>query len=130
VAERYAQAACETRFHFLTMLLCAAFVGSSLAQEKKLTSANAKPAFDRADKTLNAAWKESMKTLPESEFNKLKEDQRAWVAHRDYLARSPMFTGAEGLDDLALDSPGCLVTAARLAEERSRCPCLFRWRVR
>ena len=86
MAERYAQAACETRFHFLTMLLCAAFVGSSLAQEKKLTSAKAKPAFDRADKTLNAAWKESMKTLPESEFNKLKEDQRAWVAHRDYLA--------------------------------------------
>ena len=39
---------------FLTVLLCAAFVGSSLAQEKKLTSAKAKAAFDRADKALNA----------------------------------------------------------------------------
>ena len=86
---------------FLTVLLCAAFVGSSLAQEKKLTSAKAKAAFDRADKALNAAWTEAKKTLPESEFNKLKEDQRAWVEHRDYLARSPMYTGAEGQDELA-----------------------------
>ena len=48
---------------FLTVLLCAAFVGSSLAQEKKLTSAKAKAAFDRADKALNAAWTEAKKTL-------------------------------------------------------------------
>jgi|UniRef100_UPI0037838A5F uncharacterized protein YecT (DUF1311 family) len=104
----------------LTVLLCAAFVGSSLAQEKKLTSAKAKAAFDRADKSLNAAWAEAKKVLPESEFNKLKEDQRAWVEHRDYLARSPMYTGAEGQDELALDSPDYLETAAGLAEERTQ----------
>jgi hypothetical protein len=63
---------------FLTVLLCAAFVGSSPAQEKKITSAKAKAAFDRADKALNAAWAEAKKTLPESAFNKLKDAQRAW----------------------------------------------------
>ncbi|MDB6007453.1 MAG: hypothetical protein JWR15_4440, partial [Prosthecobacter sp.] len=57
--------------------------------------------------------------LPESDFNKLKEDQRAWVEYRDSLARSPIYAGADGQEELALDSPEYLEAAAGLADERT-----------
>jgi hypothetical protein len=39
------------------------------------------------------------------------------VEYRDYLARSPMYTGAEAHDELALDAPEYLDAAAGLAED-------------
>lgn len=102
-------------FTFLMLLLCT-FI--SCAQEA-LTPKQAKARFERADKALNDAWAAAKAALPESEFNKLKESQRAWVDYRDYLARSPLYTGADSQGELALDSPEYLSAAAGLEDMRT-----------
>lgn len=104
---------------FFTLLLAAVFISSAHAQEKQLSPKEAKALFDKADHALNTAWAAAKEALPETEFNKLKEEQRAWVEYRDYLARSPMFTGADAQGDLALDSPEYLEAAASLEDERT-----------
>jgi len=104
----------------LTLLLCAAFSVTSHAQEKKLTAKQAKAFYDRTDEALNDAWAAAKAALPEAEFNKLKEEQKGWVEYRDYLARSPMYTGAETDGELALDAPEYLEAAAYLAEDRTK----------
>lgn len=104
---------------FLTVLLLAALITPGFSQDKRLTPPQAKALFEKADKALNEAWAAAKKVLPDVEFNKLKEDQRGWVEYRDYLARSPIYAGAEGHDELALDSPEYLEAAAGLAEDRT-----------
>lgn len=101
------------------LLLTTALIGSAFAEDKPLTREAAKALFDKADRALNEAWATAKKVLPESDFNKLKEDQRAWVEYRDYLARSPMFTGADVQGDLPLESPEYLQAAAGLEDERT-----------
>lgn len=103
---------------FLVVALIVAVLPAS-AQEKKATRQQAKAEFEKADKALNEAWAAAKKALPESEFNQLKEDQRAWVEYRDYLARSPMYTGAAAHEELALDAPEYLEAAAGLEEMRT-----------
>ncbi len=103
-----------------TVLLNAAFVSSGYAQEKKLSAKEAKALFDKADKALNEAWASAKAALPEADFNKLKEDQRGWVDYRDYLARSPMYTGAEANGELPLTAPEYLEAAAALEEGRTK----------
>lgn len=102
------------------VLFCTAFVCSSLAQEKKLSVQQAKALFEKEDRALNEAWVAAKKLLPESEFNKLKEEQRMWVEYRDYLARSPLYTGAEAQAELPLDAVEYLEAAAGLSEMRTR----------
>jgi len=104
---------------FFTLLLLVFCLSTADAQEKPLDAKAAKAAFDKADHALNAAWAAAKQKLPEDEFNKLKEDQRAWVEHRDYLARSPMYTGAVGRGELPLDAPEYLEAAAGLEDMRS-----------
>ena len=101
------------------LLLFAACLSESSAQDKPLDAKAAKAAFDKADHALNAAWAAAKEALPEAEFNKLKEEQRAWVEYRDALARSPMYTGAEGREELALDAPAYLEAAASLEDMRT-----------
>ncbi|MFC5458104.1 lysozyme inhibitor LprI family protein [Prosthecobacter fluviatilis] len=101
------------------LLLITAGTGSARAEEKPLTRDAAKVLFDKADRALNEAWAAVKRKLPEKDFNKLKEDQRSWVEYRDCLARSPLFTGAGGQDDLPLDAPEYLEAAAGLEDERS-----------
>lgn len=103
----------------LTVLLTAAFLVPGMTQEKQLSTKEAKALFEKADRALNDAWAAAKKALPEPEFNALKESQRAWVEHRDYLARSPMYTGADAQGELALDAPEYLEAAAGLAEDRT-----------
>ena len=38
------------------------------------------PEFNKADKELTQAWNEAKKTLNKSDFNRLKEEQREWIA--------------------------------------------------
>lgn len=107
----------------LPLLLCTLLTLSTstsfvLAQEA-LSPRQAKAKFEKADKALNDAWTAAKAALPESEFNKLKESQRAWVEYRDYLARSPLYTGAEAQGELALDSPDYLSSAAELEDMRT-----------
>lgn len=105
---------------FLTLLVTAFITSAHAQQDKPLTPKQARAAYDKADKALNDAWTAAKAALPESEFNKLKEEQRNWVAYRDYLARSPMYTGAEAQGELPLDAPEYLEAAAGLADMRTR----------
>ncbi|MEZ5387126.1 MAG: lysozyme inhibitor LprI family protein [Prosthecobacter sp.] len=100
---------------FHALLVCATVI----AQDQSLSPKQARAVYEKADKALNEAWAAAKAALPESEFNKLKEEQRSWVEYRDYLARSPMYTGAGGQDELSLDAPEYLEAAASLAEDRT-----------
>lgn len=93
---------------------------SVLAQNEPapINPAEAKAAFDKADRALNEAWAAAKKALDESDFNKLKEEQRAWLEYRDYLARSPLYTGASAQDELPLTAPEYLEAASHLSNER------------
>ncbi len=102
-------------FLLISLLVCTV----ATAQDAPLSLKQAKAAHDKADKALNDAWAAAKSALPEPEFNKLKEDQRAWVAHRDYLARSPMYTGASFQGELPLDAPEYLEAAASMADDRT-----------
>jgi len=104
---------------FFTLLLLTVCLSTGSAQDKPMSAKEARAAFDKADHALNAAWAAARQALPETDFNKLKEDQRAWVEYRDYLARAPMYTGADAQGDLALDSPEYLEAAAGLEDMRS-----------
>ena len=104
---------------FFTLLMLTVCLNTISAQDKPLDAKAARTAFDKADRALNAAWAAAKQALPEEEFNKLKEDQRAWVEYRDYLARSPMYTGADAQGELALDAPEYLEAAAGLEDMRS-----------
>ena len=101
---------------FFTLLMLTVCLSTASAQDKPLDAKAAKAVFDKADLALNAAWSAAKQALPEEEFNKLKEDQRAWVEYRDYLARSPMYTGADAQGELALDAPEYLEAAAGLED--------------
>lgn len=104
----------------LIVLCCAALVGKCPAQEeKKQTAQQAKELFEKEDRLLNEAWAAAKKALSEADFNELKEEQRAWMEYRDYLARSPLYTGAEAQGELPLDSPEYLEAAAGLSETRT-----------
>jgi uncharacterized protein YecT (DUF1311 family) len=103
-----------------TLLLSAALCFTVEAQDKKLTAGQAKAFYEKADKALNEAWAAAKAALPESEFTELKEEQRGWVEYRDYLARSPMYTGAEADGELSLDAPEYLEAAAYLAQDRTK----------
>jgi uncharacterized protein YecT (DUF1311 family) len=104
---------------FFTLLLIAACCCAGHAQDKPLSAKAAKAVFEKSDHALNEAWAAAKQALPEVEFNKLKEDQRSWVEHRDYLARSPMYTGADIQGELPLDSADYLEAAAGLEEMRT-----------
>lgn len=104
---------------FFILLVLTACFSPAHAQGKPLSAKAAKAVFDKADHALNEAWAAAKQALPESEFNKLKEEQRAWVDYRDYLARSPLYTGTNGQDELALDEPAYLEAAAGLEETRT-----------
>jgi uncharacterized protein YecT (DUF1311 family) len=104
----------------LALIFSIALLWQSVAQDEKDPNLKeAKAAFDRADRALNEAWAEAKKALTETEFNLLKEDQKAWVAHRNYLERNPPYTGGEGTDEISLDSPAYLSAAAELTEMRT-----------
>ncbi len=68
-------------------LLLASLCGQTFGQEENpLTLAQAKAEFAKADKTLNAAYAETKKALPDYEFEELKNDQRKWIKIRDERA--------------------------------------------
>lgn len=104
----------------LALVFLALVAGNGFSQEEKAAPGQAKAAFDKADKALNEAWAAAKAALPEADFNKLKEDQKQWVGYRDYLARSPIYTGGGPDGQVALDAPEYLTAAAALEEERTQ----------
>lgn len=106
---------------FFTFLFAAACGCLGQAQEKQLSAKEVKALYDKADHALNAAWAVAKEKLTAEEFNELKEDQRAWLEYRDYLARSTSYAGGGEQDENGLlrDSPAYLEAAAGLAKERT-----------
>ncbi len=104
---------------FLLLLLCAALVGASTTRAQNANPKQARALFDKADQALNAVWASAKSQMDEGEFNALKSDQKDWMAHRDYLARSPLYTGAEAEGELSLDSTHYLEAAAAITKERT-----------
>jgi uncharacterized protein YecT (DUF1311 family) len=103
----------------VTLLVCGLLPAVATAQEKELSPEEVKALYDKADKALNEAWAEAKQKLSERDFTKLKDEQRAWMGYRDYLARSPMYTGEPAQDELPLDSPAYLKAAAGLEDMRT-----------
>lgn len=89
------------------------------AEERRLTRKEAQEQFDLADDELNEVWAELKSKMPPAEFAELKEEQRAWLEHRDYLALSPGYSGAPSEEAQARKSVEYLTTAAALAEARA-----------
>lgn len=84
------------------------------------SKADPKAVFAKADAALNAAWAKAKAALSESEFNQLKEDQRAWIDYRDSMARDPRLSGVESREDLAPTAKEYLEIAARLTGQRTQ----------
>ena len=109
------------RIALLSLLTSAlAAVSTAADGEPKPPSLKAaRAAYDKADAALNTVWAEVKKVLPEDDFAALKEDQKAWLAHRDLLALSPYYSGAPEDDEDAKKSPEFFSTAATLMDERA-----------
>lgn len=107
-------------FFLFLLLLCTVFSHCTTLAQETLTPKQAKAKFEKADKALNEAWAAAKAAMSEPQFNKLKESQRAWVEYRDYLARSPLYSGADSQGELALDSPDYLSAAAELEDMRTK----------
>lgn len=87
-------------------------------EERRLTLKQAQADFGVADEELNEAWAQARAKLPASLFAELKDEQRAWVEHRDYLALSPGYSGVESDAADPKKSVEYLSAAAALTEER------------
>ena len=59
----------------------------SAEEQRPKTQAEAKAAFEKADKALNEAWAAAKKTLSESDFAALQVKQRNWLKYREDQAR-------------------------------------------
>lgn len=97
-------------------LILAMQVTSPAEEEKPKTLADAKAAFAKADKALNAAWAAAKAALSEPEFAALQMKQRDWVKYRDDGARGEdrNMTDAE-----AKKSPEYYETAAEMTQSRA-----------
>ncbi len=107
----------------LLLVLLSWFVVPSLRAEdstepKQPTKAEAKVAFEKADKALNEIWAKAKTDLPASQFEALKIDQRGWIEWRDYIAASFANVGSEVPEDKAKDTSEYLALAADLMETR------------
>lgn len=79
----------------------------------------AQAAFEKADADLNEAWAEARAKLPEGAFLPLKDEQRAWVEYRDYLASSGSYTGVMANENGRTDTVAYFEAAADLTESRT-----------
>lgn len=110
--------------HLLSALLLTWFAAPVLHAEqftedpKPPTKAEAKAAFDKADKALNEIWAMAKTQLPAEEFETLKDDQRGWIGWRDYIAASFTIVGSEVPENKAKETPEYFAMAAELMEGR------------
>ena len=74
----------------LTYLVCL-IPATQAEEEKPLTLAQEKSAFNTADTALNAAYQKAKKSLSEYTFKALQEDQREWLEYRNASAESSAF---------------------------------------
>lgn len=107
----------------LPLLLClfaapAIRAEQSTEDPKTPTKAEAKAAFEKADKALNEIWAKAKTQLPPEEFESLKSDQRGWIGWRDYIAASFTIVGSNVPENKAKETPEYLSTAAGLMETR------------
>lgn len=93
-------------------------VASARAEEETAKLEPAKQRFARADADLNKTFDALRKRLPSDEFKNLRNHQRKWIEHRDYIASDqPRQNGFEG-DDFK-KSPDYWEAMADLTESRT-----------
>lgn len=93
-------------------------IPSAFAGEDPAKLDQAKRRFDLADAELNKTFSALRKGLPGDEFRNLRDHQRKWLEHRDYIASDqPRQNGFEG-DDLK-KSPDYWEAMADLTKSRT-----------
>ncbi|HEY1084406.1 MAG TPA: lysozyme inhibitor LprI family protein [Prosthecobacter sp.] len=108
------------RFRFLLPALLLLFLGQMAGQAQEGRKADPHAAFAKADAALNVVWAKAKAALSDFEFNKLKEEQRAWIDYRDSMARDPRLSGVESREDLPPTAKEYLEIAAHLTEQRTQ----------
>lgn len=98
----------------VSLVLLLAFGSALPGREPTLKEAQAD--FEKADKELNAAWAFAQSKLTPGEFAALREDQRAWLQHRDRQAGAPDPSDGPG----AAKTADYYTTAASLSRDRAR----------
>ena len=78
----------------------------------------ARVSFEKADKALNEVWASLKAKLDPFEFKSLQEQQRNWLAYRDYIATGIGTVGPEPDEEKAKKTPQYLESAAGLMESR------------
>lgn len=95
---------------FLGLVIWVVLASSGFAQNL----AKAKAEFAVQDKALNVVYADLKKSLPKILFEKVQEDQRRWVEHRDYIATWE----SEAQQKKPADDPAYWTTARWLTEAR------------
>jgi uncharacterized protein YecT (DUF1311 family) len=102
------------------LTIFAILTAAAFAQpDKKPTLVEAKAAFAKADRELNAVWEQLKKEMSEPRMAELRAKQRDWVEYRDHLASSPGYSGAPDDEAAAKNSPEFFDTAAALTSDRT-----------
>lgn len=108
-----------SRLIFLPLLsLFVLLLSRADAEDKRPSLQEAHADFGVADEELNEAWAQAKAKLPPVLFAELREDQRGWLEHRDYLALSPGYSAVESDAKDPKKTVEYLSTAAALTEER------------
>jgi uncharacterized protein YecT (DUF1311 family) len=110
------------KINLAVFLTCAGMMLSSgaatSAEEDVAKLDQARQRFATADADLNKTFQEVRSTLRENALNDLRDRQREWLKHRDYLASDqPRQNGFEGTD--VKQSPDYWEAMADLAKERA-----------
>jgi uncharacterized protein YecT (DUF1311 family) len=101
------------RFTLFASLLLFAFTGLA---DDKLREARA--SFQKADTALNKVWAEIKAKMGPAEFKAAQEDQRGWVAYRDYIATGIGTVPRDTDEAKVRETPEYLEMAAGLMESR------------
>ena len=102
------------RFLFILCLLAVV----ARAENQNAPLAEAKAAFAKSDRALNAAWSGIKKALPEKVFTELKVLQKGWLESRDRLALEASPSPKDAVE--AKRSAAYWQTAASLTETRAQ----------
>lgn len=110
------------RIKIALFLTCAGIMlssGSAISAEEEAAKLDqARQRFAEADADLNKTFQEVRSKLPENARNDLRDRQREWLKHRDYIASDqPRQNGFEGTD--LKQSPDYWEAMADLTKERA-----------
>jgi uncharacterized protein YecT (DUF1311 family) len=108
---------------FMAVALVLLFAASAfaLSDAEYLKMKKNSPAFARADKALGQAWKEVQKVLSKSDFNRLKNEQKKWIAKgRDDEAEAFMDDGMSRVEAYTAATEHRVVALREIVDEAKK----------